>query len=215
MWPECPISLLSEWVYGYYIDRINPCKYIKEVQPMKRNKFKTLAVSGLVVAATALTSISAMAVDVNVNSPFAKVQQKVVLEKTEAVVPSFTVEIPATVKLASKAQDLTYTLNLESDTDFVPKGKKVSVTIDSAGYYGTLDKFAVWDKKNLNEASYEIYFSDVMKGGRYKIGDEIVSWDGSNHGTQTRRIAVKDYNHVEPGTYNGVINYGIALKDKA
>ena len=137
------------------------------------------------------------------------------LEKTEAVVPSFTVEIPATVKLASKAQDLTYTLNLESDTDFVPKGKKVSVTIDSAGYYGTLDKFAVWDKKNLNEASYEIYFSDAMKGGRYKIGDEIVSWDGSNHGTQTRRIAVLDYNHVEPGTYNGVINYGIALKDKA
>ena len=53
---------------------------------MKRNKFKTLAVSGLVVAATALTSISAMAVDVNVNSPSAKVQQKVVLEKTEAVV---------------------------------------------------------------------------------------------------------------------------------
>ena len=89
---------------------------------MKRNKFKTLAVSGLVVAATALTSLSAMAVDVNVNSPSAKVQQKVVLEKTEAVVPSFTVEIPATVKLASKAQDLTYTLNLESDTDFVPKG---------------------------------------------------------------------------------------------
>ena len=45
---------------------------------MKRNKFKTLAVSGLVVAATALTSLSAMAVDVNVNSPSAKVQQKVV-----------------------------------------------------------------------------------------------------------------------------------------
>ena len=47
---------------------------------MKRNKFKTLAVSGLVVAATALTSLSAMAVDVNVNSPSADFQQKVVLE---------------------------------------------------------------------------------------------------------------------------------------
>ena len=67
-----------------------------------------------------------------------------------------------------------------------------------AGHCGTLNKFAVWDSKNLEEASYEIY-----------------SWDGSNHGTQTRRIAVLDYNHVQPGTYNGVINYGIALKDKA
>ena len=164
---------------------------------MKRNKFKTLAVSGLVVAATALTSLSAMAVDVNVNSPSAELQQKVVLEKTEAVVPSFTVEIPATVKLASKAQDL-----------------KVSVTIESAGYPGTLNKFAVWDRKNLEEASYEIYYSDRMSGHRYSIGDEIVSWDGSNHGTQTRRIAVLDYNHVQPGNYSGVINYGISLKDK-
>ena len=71
---------------------------------MKRNKFKTLAVSGLVVAATALTSISAMAVDVNVNSPSAKVQQKVVLEKTEAVDPSYTLENPATLNRGSKAQ---------------------------------------------------------------------------------------------------------------
>ena len=181
---------------------------------MKRNKFKTLAVSGLVVAATALTSLSAMAVDVNVNSPSADVQQKVVLEKTEAVVPSFTVEIPATVKLASKAQDLKYTMNLENDTAFIPTGKKVSVTIESAGYPGTLNKFAVWDSKNLEEASYEIYYSDRMAGHRYSIGDEIVSWDGSNHGTQTRRIAVLDYNHVQPGTYNGVINYSISLKDK-
>ena len=183
---------------------------------MKRNKFKTLAVSGLVVAATALTSLSAMAVDVNVYSPSADFQQKVVLEKTEAVVPSFTVEIPATVKLASKAQDLKYTLNLENDTAFVPKGKKVSVTIDSAGYPTELNKFAVWDSKNLEEASYEIYDTDAAaKKHYYEIGEEIVSWNGSDHGTQTRRIAVKDYNHVQPGKYQGVINYGISLKDKA
>ena len=110
--------------------------------------------------------------------------------------------------------DVTYTMNLENDTAFVPKGKKVSVTIDSAGYPGTLNKFAVWDSKNLEEASYEIYYSDRMAGHRYSIGDEIVSWDGSNHGTQTRRIAVLDYNHVQPGNYSGVINYGISLKDK-
>ena len=53
-----------------------------------------------------------------------------------------------------------------------------------------------------------------MSGGRYNIGDEIVDWTGSNHGTQTRRIAVLNYSSVEPGTYNGVINYGIALADE-
>ena len=105
-------------------------------------------------------------------------------------------DIPATVELAATAQDLKYTLTLENDEAFIPDGKKVSVTIESAGYPGTLNKFAVWDSKNLNEASYEIYYSDRMSGGRYNIGDEIV------------------YSSVEPGTYNGVINYGIALADE-
>ena len=181
---------------------------------MKLRRFKTLAVSGLVIAATALTSATALAADVNINAPSADVQQKVVLEKTEAVVPSFAVDIPATVELAATAQDLKYTLTLENDEAFIPDGKKVSVTIESAGYPGTLNKFAVWDSKNLNEASYEVYYSDRMSGGRYNIGDEIVDWTGSNHGTQTRRIAVLNYSSVEPGTYNGVINYGIALADK-
>ena len=181
---------------------------------MKLRRYKTLAVSVLVIAATALTSVTALAADVNINAPSADVQQKVVLEKTEAVVPSFAVDIPATVELAATAQDLKYTLTLENDEAFIPDGKKVSVTIESAGYPGTLNKFAVWDSKNLNEASYEVYYSDRMSGGRYNIGDEIVDWTGSNHGTQTRRIAVLNYSSVEPGTYNGVINYGIALADK-
>lgn len=129
---------------------------------MKLRRYKTLAVSGLVIAATALTSATALAADVNINAPSADVQQKVVLEKTEAVVPSFAVDIPATVELAATAQDLKYTLTLENDEAFIPDGKKVSVTIESAGYPGTLNKFAVWDSKNLNEASYEIYYSDRM-----------------------------------------------------
>lgn len=182
---------------------------------------KNLVVSGLVLATMAATSVPALAADtnvtekVNVNSTTATAQQKIVLEKEEAVVPSFTVSVPAQVTLGRDAQDLTFTLDLESDTDFVPSGKKVSVTIDSAGYSGGLGKFAVWDSKNLQEASYEIYYSDRMENGgtHYGIGDEIVSWEGSNHGTQPRRIAVLDYDQVEPGTYNGVINYGIGLVD--
>lgn len=61
---------------------------------MKLRRYKTLAVSGLVIAATALTSATALAADVNINAPSADVQQKVVLEKTEAVVPSFAVGHP-------------------------------------------------------------------------------------------------------------------------
>ena len=180
---------------------------------------KNLVVSGLVLATMAATSVPALAADtnvtekVNVNSTTATAQQKIVLEKEEAVVPSFTVSVPAQVTLGRDAQDLKFTLDLESDTDFIPDGKKVSVTIDSAGYSGGLGKFAVWDSKNLLEASYEFYYSDRMAGHRYNIGDEIVSWEGSNHGTQPRRIAVLDYDNVEPGTYNGVINYGIGLVD--
>lgn len=54
---------------------------------MKLRRYKTLAVSGLVIAATALTSATALAADVNINAPSADVQQKVVLEKTEASSP--------------------------------------------------------------------------------------------------------------------------------
>ena len=76
-------------------------------------------------------------------------------------------------------------MNLENHENFIPDGKKVSVVIESAGYPTELNKFAVWDSRNLQEASYEIYYSDAMAGGRYEIGDEIVSWEGSNWGTRT------------------------------
>lgn len=179
---------------------------------------KNLVVSGLVLATMAATSVPALAADtnvtekVNVNSTTATAQQKIVLEKEEAVVPSFTVSVPAQVTLGRDAQDLKFTLDLESDTDFIPDGKKVSVTIDSAGYSGGLGKFAVWDSKNLQEASYEIYASD-RDATHYNIGDEIASWKYGNAGTYTRRIKVLNYDQVEPGTYNGVINYGIGLVD--
>ena len=176
--------------------------------------FKTLAICGVLAAAMFTAPTAAFAETISENTPDASVQQKVTLEKTEAVVPVFTVEVPATVALSKEAQDLKYTLTLEDDESFVPSDKKISVTIKSAGYPTQLDKFAVWNSKNLQEASYEIYYSDRMAGGRYSIGDEIVNWTSGNYGTQTRRIAVLDYDHVEPGTYSGVINYSISLTDK-
>ena len=176
--------------------------------------FKTLAICGVLAAAMFTAPTAAFAETISENTPDASVQQKVTLEKTEAVVPVFTVEVPATVALSKEAQDLKYTLTLEDDESFVPSDKKISVTIKSAGYPTQLDKFAVWDSKNLQESSYEIYYADRMAGGRYSIGDEIVNWTSGNYGTQTRRIAVLDYDHVEPGTYSGVINYSISLTDK-
>lgn len=190
---------------------------------MQLKRYKALALSGLVIAATALTSASALAadvaprqVDISVNHPVATdgLQQKVVLDKTEAAVPSYTVSIPGQVNLAYEAQNLQYTLTLENDTAFIPSGKKVSVTIKSAGYSGNWKEFAVWNSRKLKQANYEIYYSDSEEGHRYSIGDEIVSWDGSNHGSQNRRIKVLKYDSLEPGTYTGVINYGIALTDK-
>lgn len=179
---------------------------------MKLRKVMSLAV----VAATGvmLAGQTAMAAEVSENTPDQDVQQKIVLEKTEEVVPTYTVDVPATVTLSKDAQNLSFSMNLENHENFIPDGKKISVVIESAGYPTELNKFAVWDSRNLQEASYEIYYSDAMAGGRYSIGDEIVSWEGSNWGTQNRRIKALDYDNIKPGNYSGVINYSISLTDK-
>lgn len=177
-------------------------------------KTKVLAaVLALGMTCAAINPLTASATTISENSPAAEAQQKVTLVKTEAVVPVFTVDVPATVEIGQDAQDLKYTLTLENDEAFIPDDMKISVKIKSAGYPTALNKFAVWDSKNLNEASYEIYYSDRMAGHRYSIGDEIVSWTGSNWGTQVRRIKALDYDHIEPGTYSGVINYSISLEN--
>ena len=179
---------------------------------MKLRKVMSLAV----VAATGvmLAGQTAMAAEVSENTPDQDVQQKIVLEKTEEVVPTYTVDVPATVTLSKDAQNLSFSLNLENHENFIPDGKKISVVIESAGYPTELNKFAVWDSRNLQEASYEIYYSDAMAGGRYSIGDVIVSWEGSDWGTQNRRIKALDYDNIKPGNYSGVINYSISLTDK-
>ena len=83
--------------------------------------------------------------------------------------------------------------------------------IKSAGYPTQLDKFAVWDSKNLQEATYDVYYT--KKTTHYSIGDEIVDWKPGNAGTQYRYIEVNNYDKVEPGSYSGVINYDISMVD--
>ena len=151
-----------------------------------------VAVTGVMLAGQPV-----MAATVSEDTPEQETQQTVVLEKTEEVVPTYTVDVPAKVVLSKDAQDLSFSLNLENHDNFIPDGKKVSVVIESAGYPTELDKFAVWDSRNLQEASYEIYYSDAMAGGRYEIGDEIVSWEGSNWGTQNRRIKALNYESIK------------------
>lgn len=175
---------------------------------------KVMSLTAVAVTGVMLAGQPVMAAEVSENTPEQDVQQKIVLEKTEEVVPTYTVDVPATVTLSKDAQNLSFSMNLENHEDFIPDGKKISVVIESAGYPTELNKFAVWDSRNLQEASYEIYYSDAMSGGRYSIGDEIVSWEGSDWGTQNRRIKALNYDSIEPGNYSGVINYSISLTDK-
>lgn len=175
---------------------------------------KVMSLAAVAAAGVMLAGQPVMAAEVSENTPDQDVQQKIVLEKTEEVVPTYTVDVPATVTLSKDAQNLSFSMNLENHENFIPDGKKVSVVIESAGYPTELNKFAVWDSRNLQEASYEIYYSDAMAGGRYSIGDEIVSWEGSDWGTQNRRIKALDYDNIQPGNYSGVINYSISLTDK-
>lgn len=67
----------------------------------------------------------------------------------------------------------------------------------------------------LQKAEYLIYNSDAFANPTYYgIGDEIVSWEGSNWGTVTRKIKLKDYHNTAAGSYNGVINYSVSLENK-
>uniref|UniRef100_UPI003FF022E5 hypothetical protein n=1 Tax=Ruminococcus sp. TaxID=41978 RepID=UPI003FF022E5 len=153
---------------------------------------------------------------VDENHATADFQQKITYSKSESeIVPAYTVSIPLTAELQKESSTLSYSLALENDTAFVPNGKKVSVKIESAGYSGNLHTLAVWDSRNLQEAEYVIYNSDAFANPTYyTIGDEIASWDGSNFGTITRKIKLKDYYSVGAGNYNGVINYTVSLEDK-
>ncbi len=172
----------------------------------------------LAAATLGLTVAPALAADVDVSTSTVTgtAQSTVELNKTEEAVPVFTVSVPATIELGKDAVKVPYTLTAPDDSTFIPTGKKVSVKIQSAGYPGTLTKFAVWNKKALEEQPYELIYSPRMANPTpYAIGDEIVSWDGSNHGTQTCYARLtNNYDSIKAGTYTGVINYTISLEDK-
>lgn len=181
---------------------------------MKKGKLLT----GILMAGVILTAgtVSGFAAEVDQNNPSASQQQTITFVKTqEEVVPVYTVEIPASVELGKDSTKLTYSLNLEDHSAFIPEGKKVSVKIESAGYPTVLNKFALWDSRHLQEATYKLYDSDNMANpAYYEIGDEIVSWEGSDWGTVTRMARLDDYSSLGAGTYSGVINYAISLEDK-
>ena len=106
---------------------------------------KVISMTAVAVTGVMLAGQPVMAATVSEDAPEQEAQQTVVLEKTEEVVPTYTVDVPAKVVLSKDAQDLSFSLNLENHDNFIPDGKKVSVVIESAGYPPTeLDKFAVW-----------------------------------------------------------------------
>lgn len=179
---------------------------------------KKIATGLMTLAVCSMATVSAFAASTDVDSidSASSIQQKITYTKTEAeIVPAYTVSIPDTAELGKTSSTLSFSMQLENDTAFVPDGKKVSVKISSAGYSGNLTKLAVWNSRNLQEAEYQIYNSDAFANPTYyEIGDEIASWSGSNWGTVTRKIKLKDYKSVGAGTYKGVINYSISLEDE-
>lgn len=184
---------------------------------VKRIVIAAAAVVMCVCSTTSAFAASSTATPIiDENNPSASYQQKLTYTKTEAeIVPYYTVTIPQTVELQKNSTALSYSLEFMNDTAFIPNGKKVSVKISSAGYSGNLKELAVWDSRNLEKAEYLIYNSDAFANPTYYgIGDEIASWEGSDWGTITRKIKLKDYYSVAQGTYNGVINYAVSLEDK-
>ncbi|MDD6989450.1 hypothetical protein [Ruminococcus sp.] len=183
-----------------------------------KNLSKKIVTGIMTLAVCSMATVSAFAATtaIDENDTASSLQQKITYTKTQAeIVPAYTVSIPDTVTLGKESATLSYSLELQDDTSFVPDDKKIIVKISSAGYSGNLRKLAVWDSRNLQEAEYLLYNSDAFANPTYYgIGDEIASWNGSNWGTVTRKIKLKDYYSVGAGTYNGVINYSISLEDE-
>lgn len=183
---------------------------------------KRIVISAIVAVMCACSATSVFAASsseppvIDEHNPSASYQQKITYNKSEdEIVPYYTVTIPQTVELQKDSTTLLYSLEFMNDTAFVPSDKKVSVKIDSAGYSGNLRELAVWDSRHLQKAEYLIYNSDAFANPTYYgIGDEIASWEGSNWGTVTRKIKLKDYHNTAAGSYNGVINYLVSLENK-
>ena len=95
---------------------------------------KVMSLAAVAVLGALMAGQTVMAATVSEITPDQEVQQEIVLEKEEEVVPTYTVDVPATVILSKDAQNLSFSMNLENHENFIPDGKKVSVVIESAGY---------------------------------------------------------------------------------
>lgn len=183
-------------------------------------KRTAVILTAFMTCAMAIAPMTAMAAapgsegTVSQGASSSEAQSEVTLDKTEEIMPSFTVSVPATITLGRQQATLKYSMNLENHDNFIPDGKKVSVKITSAGYPTEYNKFAVWDSHNLREATYKITQSSSYENPHvYQIGEEVASWTGSDWGTQLLYASVDNYDSVAPGSYTGFINYSISLEN--
>lgn len=184
-----------------------------------KNAAKMTAVMAL-TAAIALPLPVMADVEISGTKTTGDAQSEVVLEKTEAVTPVYTVSVPAKISLGKDSATLDYELDLNENGDVIPNGKEVAIQIQSAGPATSLatsgDTFKVEGTEDSSwaDAEYQIYDSDAMANPHYyAIGEDLVVWGGGNHGIQQRKAKVLDYDSIEPDTYSGVINYNIIYRD--
>ena len=85
---------------------------------------KVMSLAAVAVLGTLMAGQTVMAATVSEITPDQEVQQEIVLEKEEEVVPTYTVDVPATVILSKDAQNLSFSMNLENHENFIPDGKE-------------------------------------------------------------------------------------------
>lgn len=175
-----------------------------------KKRILALAVAATAALAMGMTSFAAdETTDVPVDSENATAAASQTLTYDKQAAPAYTVTIPATVSLSAESQEIPFTMTLPEGVDTL-KGYKISVSIASTnnGENTFSLKSSTGDKAN-----YEIYYSDAMAGGRYAIGDEIVSWEPGNHGTQNRVIKALNTENLKPNSYIGSIEYSISMQE--
>lgn len=181
---------------------------------MKKNRMIASLIMACVLCVSISANVSADSVDMSPDAnPAGSASTKIELVKEAA--PAYTVTIPETLTLSEKSAELKFSMNLDSH-EAVPSGKRLAVTIEQAGNPSGLagmESFCLVSE-NHDIAPFMLYYSDrVSQITPYEIGDEIVTWEAGNWGTQTRMAKMTDYDAVKPGTYEGSIVFGISMTD--
>ena len=177
---------------------------------------KKAVVSSILACTICLSAtVSAFAANIPLDENQAAGSATTTIEFVKEAAPTYTVTIPEKVSLSDSSTEMDFSLNLDTH-EGVPMGKQVVVTIEQAGNPSGLagmDSFCLVSE-NHDIAEFMLYESDRMATiVPYEIGDEIVTWNAGNWGTQTRMAKVVDYDAAAPGTYEGSVVYGIAMVD--